>query len=233
MRRITLIYPYYENPAFFQRQLGHWNCMAADLREVISVVVVDDGSPSNPAEKIVRSCGNLGFDFRLFRIEVDVRWNWLAARNIAAHHATDKWILLTDMDHVVPLDVLRTLVSAELSDNTIYRFSRREHDGKQIHPHPNSWFMTRQMYWAIGGYDEDASGYYGTDGDYRRRAAETATVEILPLELERHEYQGDSSTTAYKRKQREDARGKQILRDKARRGLPPKVLSFPYHEVQI
>jgi len=48
----------------------------------------------------------------------------------------------------------------------------------------------------------------------------------------RHEYQGDSSTTAYLRKQPEDAGVKAII---AKRGRfwAPRVLSFPYHEVPV
>lgn len=231
-RRVTLIYPYYENPIFLETQLDHLaNEIPLELRRNLTLIIVDDGSPEHSAESVLlASHWSKIIGLRLFRIDVDVRWNWLAARNIAAHNADTQWISLTDMDHVYPEDTLRCLVYGLHDPSIIYRFSRI---GDKTHPHPNSWFMTRDMFWQIGGYDEDASGYYGTDGDYRRRCAATAPVEIMDEPLELREYRNDSSTTRYGRKEMQDATGKQILRDKSRKGLPPRTLSFPHHEVAL
>ena len=91
--------------------------------------------------------------------------------------------------------------------------------------------MTKALFWEIGGYDEALSGYYGTDGDYRRRLARHATIQILPVPLVRHEYVGDSSTTRYQRKQPEDAAVGRLIGAR-RPGWQPTVLSFPYHEVR-
>lgn len=226
---LTVIYPYYENPRFFSKQLGEWLSYPFEMQQKLRFIVVDDGSPKYPAEySIVRQTRE--FSLRVFRIEVDVRWNWLAARNIGQHYADEGWTLMTDMDHVIPEVTMAAVLSEDHDPNVIYRFSRREHDGTKIHPHPNSWLMTREMFWRVGGYDEVLSGHYGTDGEYRRRCAQTVRVEILPLELERHEYQGDSSTTHYKRKQPEDAAGKLMVKRRGP-GWKPRVLSFPYHEV--
>lgn len=224
-RDLTLVMPYYENPVFFARQCEHWRALPSELSRHLSIIVVDDGSRTTPIDSVLTKMSPV----RAFRIEVDVRWNWLAARNIGAHHARNGWLMLTDMDHVLPERTLRTLVYGQHSPATIYRFSRT---GTKTHPHPNSWFMTREMYWRVGGYDEALSGHYGTDGEYRRRCAATAPVRIMDVPLELHEHEGDSSTTHYLRKQVEDARGKQII--KARRpGWRPRVLSFPYHEISL
>lgn len=224
----TMIVPYYENPRFFERQIVNWSRLPVELRRFMSIIVVDDGSPENPAGDVLRSvhCENV----RLFRVLKDVRWNWLAARNIGAHKADTEWIMLTDMDHVLTVETLRTLVYGKHDPEIIYRFSRREHDGKAIHPHPNSWFMTKKMYWKIGGYDETLSGFYGTDGEYRRRCAKTAFIRIMHDELVRHEYVGDSSTIRYKRKQPEDAAVKKMIRARGP-GWRPKTLSYEYVEV--
>jgi hypothetical protein len=228
---VTYIYPYYDNPQFLAYQVARWSLYPQATRMHLRAIIVDDGSPTVPAVDVLRDLAQ-PFPIRLFRIEVDVRWNWLAARNIGAHHAEDGWLMLTDMDHVVDADVARWLVTGSFNPQWIYRFQRREHTGESIHPHPNSMFLTRGMFWKAGGYDEALSGHYGTDGDWRRRLAATAQVRQLPLELERHEYQGDSSTTAYKRKQPEDA-GKKAIIAKRGKDWRPKVLSFPYHEVPL
>jgi hypothetical protein len=241
-REFTLIMPYYENPEFLRYQLDRWRVLPVVLRENVELVLVDDASPAPTAADVLHAYrtmsarsvqfdwyGALPFRTRVFRVEQDVRWNWLAARNIGAHHASEGWVMLTDMDHVLPEHTLRTLVHGEFDEGTIYRFSRV---GAKTHPHPNSWWMTRRMYWRIGGYDEALSGHYGTDGEYRRRCASTAQIRIMRDPLELHEHELDASTASYKRKQPEDARGKQMIKARGK-GWAPRVLSFPYHQENL
>lgn len=227
-KSFTLIMPYYENPKWFRKQVMHLEKMWQH-RRMFETIVVDDGSPDNPAKDVLKGLLWPKW-FKMFRLEVDIRWNWLAARNIGAHHANDGWLLLTDIDHVLPPQTLDTLVLGRHDPSIIYRFSREEHTGEKIHPHPNSWFMTKEMYWKIGGYDERMVGYYGSDGYYRRRCAATAPIRIMTVPLIRHEFVDDSSTSHYKRKQPEDAKLRPLVRSLAK-GLRPKVLSFPYHEI--
>jgi hypothetical protein len=225
-KTFTMVYPYYEAPQFLDRQIAGWQLWPADLRAQVSAIVVDDGSPT-PA----RLPAMLPFAISLYRIEVDVRWNWLAARNIGAHHAPDGWLLVTDMDHVVPVETAQALVSGAHHPAVVYAFSRREHTGERVTPHSASFVMTRTMFWRIGGYDETLSGHYGTDGEYRRRVAAVAPIHVLADDLVRHEYVEDASTTRYQRKQPEDAAVKRLIA-KRRPGWTPKTLSFPYHEVR-
>lgn len=229
-RHVTFILPYYMNPVFLGQQLGWWRTYPASLRAHLSAIIVDDGSPV-PAEEVLRHA-EIPFPVRLFRIRQDVRWNWLAARNIGFNHASEGWCLVTDMDHVCPQSTAEALVYGKHDPGVIYGLSRIEHDGTKIAPHPNSWFLTRQMFWTVGGYDETLSGHYGTDGDWRRRLAATAPLRIIADRLIRHEYQQDSSTTAYLRKQPQDAEVKRLIGQRGK-GWTPKTLSFLYDEVAL
>ena len=231
-KMVQFIYPYYENPEFFGRQLQLWSSYDNELLDRLRVIVVDDGSPGVPASSAIRS--DLPFDLRLFRIEVDVRWNWLAARNIGMQYAREGWCVLTDMDHMVSAQTLRRIIFGQHDEQVIYRFSRRENTGEMIHPHPNSMLMTKAMFWRIGGYDEVLSGFYGTDGDWRRRCASAAKIRTLSDELERHERVVDSSTTKYLRKQPQDAGKKALIQARVKiKNWRPRTLSFPYHEVDL
>lgn len=227
---VTIIVPFYENAGFLRQQLRGWWDYSPSLRWNLSAVIVDDCSPT-PAYSVLRDV-QYPFPIRLFRIDRDVRWNWLAARNIGFHHAPDGWCLVTDMDHVIPNTTALTAVYGLKDPRAIYGFSRSESSGESIGPHCNSWLMTRKMFWKVGGYDERLSGYYGTDGDWRRRMAKVAPIEILTDRLIRYERIGDSSTTRYKRKQPEDAAVSKIIA-KRKPGWTPKTLSFPYAEVEL
>lgn len=230
---VTFILPYYENPLFLAKQLYQWSRYPKELRKHLSAMIVDDGSPDNPAEKVVKAIGGYKiFPIRLFRITVDIRWNWLAARNIAMTYAPDGWCAATDMDHVIPQETAEALVWGSHDERRIYRFSRVEHTGKPIHSHPNSWFMTRAMFWKFGGYDEALSGHYGTDGEARRRWVKTAPVQTLREVLIRHERDGDSSTVRYQRKEPIDRRAQEMIKARGK-DWKPKALSFPYHEVPL
>ena len=165
-KTVTFIYPYYDNAKFFRKQIAWWLEYPRDILEHVRVIVVDDGSPRFPALEVLQDMAPnaAGLRLRLFTIEVDVRWNWLAARNIGAHHASDGWLMLTDMDHVCPFPVAHRLQTLAHASTYIYRFSRHDYiEGDvpsivPIHSHPNSLFMTREMYWRVGGYDEALSG---------------------------------------------------------------------------
>jgi hypothetical protein len=225
IRPLTIVFPYYENPRFLETQAQTWRAYPADLLPHLTVIVVDDGSPDPCVKPSGVPCA-----VRLFRIGVDIRWNWLAARNIGAHHAHDGWLLLTDMDHVVPAETLRSVMTGTLDPGVVYAFSRREHTGEAIGPHSASFLMTREMFWKIGGYDEALSGHYGTDGDWRRRIWRVTGIQVLTDVLVRHEYQADSSTRRYLRKQPQDANVKRLVSQRGKHWRP-RVLSFPYEEM--
>jgi hypothetical protein len=57
-------------------------------------------------------------------------------------------------------------------------------------------------------------------------------VRTLHEELVRYEFERDSSTQRYLRKQPEDAGKKAIIKARGPRWRP-RALSFPYHEVEL
>lgn len=226
---VTFVLPYYDNPRFLRLQVAWWRTFPASLRSHLSAIVVDDGSPETPAAEALRGIER-PFPLRLFRITDDVPWNWLAARNIGMHAASG-WCVLTDIDHVIPQSTAAALVYGRHDPDVIYAFSRIEHTGESIAPHSASFFLTRELFWRIGGYDERLSGHYGSDGDWRRRCASVSPMHLLPDRLIRHEYQQDSSTTRYLRKKPEDTEAVRKIIAARAPSWSPRTLSFPYAEV--
>ncbi len=184
MKHITLVFPYYKNPDMFKRQQRHIMGLPHDLRSCLHVCVCDDGSPVDKAvDNIVEGFASSVASFQLFRILVDVRWNWIACRNLCISKARTEWVFHTDIDHTLPEATLRWLVSAYHNPAKVYfPFARVDAPDGTPNPkhHPNTWFHTVDMFNRIGGYDERFSGWYGTDSDFRCRAIE-ASGECVPV----------------------------------------------------
>lgn len=259
---VTLVLPYYRNAEMLGEQYERIAALPEDVRARVQLIVVDDGTPEPdlPASAVaipgglkrdviegepvdgfktftggdISALGIAGF--QLFRVDVDVRWNWLTCRNIGVHHAKTEWVLLTDVDHVVPEKTWRRITEKKLNPSKAYRFSRVDAPAfTPYKPHPNSWLMTRALFDKIGGYDERFSGFYGTDGEFRDRVrANSAEIVMLPEVLVRYprEVIADASTRAYGRKETQDHDGVTRIRAQiAREGGPARRLSFPYHKV--
>jgi hypothetical protein len=237
-RAVTLVFPYYENPEMLGDQLDALRQLPAEVRASLNLIVVDDGSPKAPAEPVAN-----GFlrsldlaSVQLFRVDVDVRWNWLTCRNIGVANAPSHWVLLTDIDHMVPEATFRRIQERKLDPTNAYRFSRVDApDLTPYKPHPNSWLFTRELFDKIGGYDERFSGFYGTDGEFRDRVrANSAQIIMLDDVLVRYprEVIADASTTQYGRKEKQDHDGVTRIRARiAKEGGRPVRLSFPFHKV--
>lgn len=242
-REITVVLPYYENAGMLAAQYAHFRQLPDDVRQVVNLIVVDDGSPKAPAfapgdvKTNPEALAELEIEtFQLYRVDVDVRWNWLTCRNIGVEKSTTQWVLLTDIDHVVPEKTFRRITEQKLDPTNAYRFSRVDApDLTPYKPHPNSWLMTTTLFDKIGGYDERFSGFYGTDGEFRDRVrANAKTIIILDEPLVRYprEVIPDASTTRYLRKQPEDHAGVTRIRAQiAAEGGRPHRLTFPFHRV--
>jgi hypothetical protein len=227
MKAVSLLFPYYDNPRMLERQLEQLSRYDPATLRALRLVVVDDGSQRHPAR--IASCP---VPFELYRCLVDVRWNWIFCRNLGVSRASTDWVVMTDIDHLVPAATARALVFDEHAEDVAYTFSRvSARSGEKERPHANSWFMTRRLFDAVGGYDERFAGCYGSDFDFAARVRATATVTQLASELERvpRSLVSDASTTRYKRTERL-GRIPKILRQRG--GERPLRLTFPWERVK-
>lgn len=244
MASLTLVMPYYENPGMLAKQYTEWERWPAEVQESIMVILVDDGSQLVPADRVNRSLHLPGI--QIWRVDEDRPWHQHAARNLGAHVAPDGWLLMTDMDHILTAENAESLLRRlpKMDAQAIYTLHRVEADtGEdtlnergQKKPHPNSFVLTRELYWRIGGYDEDYCGVYGTDSLFKRRAFAVGRKEHLKkVALVRYwrDLITDASTNAPRKEGRDPNALERIRAAKIARGEPDtvKVLQFKWERV--
>ncbi len=202
-RPMTIVMAYYENAEMLNRHLLEWVQYPARFKKNLRAIIVDDGSPKNPASQLMQQMIEVGFLVNLFRIKEDIPWNQNGARNLAMTHANG-WCLLTDMDHLLSVDQLPALFSMRLKKAKHYMPLRRKAITlEQYKRHPNTYVLHRDAYWDIGGFDESYAGYYGTDSTFRKRLKQNSKLvktDVFVMTLFGREVIADASTTVYGRK---------------------------------
>lgn len=237
MTPFTLVMAYYENAGMLAEQFRKLARLPEDIRKNLHLIVIDDGSPAAPALDVRTETppGHWLASFQLWRMCVDVRWNQDACRNVGVREAPTQWVLLTDMDHVADQLVWRRLMTEKLKKSRVYRFGRVTAPAMAPYkPHPNSWALTKNLYWDIGGYDEALAGNYGTDGDFLVRARRTAEICDLPEQLIRYprDLIPDASTTTLERKNQADKDNvNRIIHERRASGRAPLHFSFPCERI--
>lgn len=242
---LTLVMPYFENPTMLGLQFEGWRKWPGKYRNRLRVVLVDDGSENAPASTVARPSGLPAVE--IYRVTENRPWHQHGARNLGAHVAPEGWLLLTDMDHVLSPESAAMLFKAmdkgRLDPETIYMLDRVEADTglPTVHPvsgapkpHPNSFVVTRETFWRIGGYDERATGFYGTDSMFRARAFTRAKRGHLDIPLTRYwrDIVPDASTNGLPRKEGRDT-PERTAKLKAIAAAPDAIvtLDFPWERV--
>lgn len=189
-RELTIVFPHFCNLGMLAEQQRVWADYPKDLRSRLHVIVVDDCSPdgAQPSRESVTVSGLASF--RICRLLKKQRWNWLACRNLGAKLATTDWLLLTDIDHVVPASTLSRLLDGPLDPSEVYRFKRVTAGSlwpydpaaqPAYKPHNDTWCLPRAMFFdpRVFGYDERLSGCYGTSAEFKDRLVSVALVQVL------------------------------------------------------
>lgn len=186
-RRFSICMPYHDNPAMWEKQLLNAYGLPRYLKNEIEIVLCDDCSielPKPPTSWLVSP-------IQMFRLNgAHVPWSHRVASNVAVHESGSPFVIVTDIDHIVPEDTLQRLSVDpffEFSRDKVYTFERRNADGSRYKPHPDSWLMRREMWERIGGYDERYRGVYGQNMPFIERVRHhAAEIKSCGLDLVRY-----------------------------------------------
>lgn len=162
-----MIYPYYDSAEMLALHVENWNRYPFWLREYVTIVIVDDCSPTKPAKPVLE---DLRMPYELYRVQKDIRWNQHGARNLGALQAREgEWLFMSDMDIILPAEQAKLTFEQPHDPAKHYTFERIfAPDFLHRKYHCNTFLVTREKYWEAGGYDEDYCGHYGGDGSFLR-----------------------------------------------------------------
>jgi len=141
-----------------REHIKYWWTWPKEIAEQVLVILVDDGSPRNPAKDVLAEF-DLPVKVQLYRIKENIPWNYTGSKNLGFHVAPEGWVFSIDMDHVVTAESMESLFNTTLDPKCYYRPARYAvFNGKRIRPHGISFIITRELFWRAGGYDESYAG---------------------------------------------------------------------------
>lgn len=181
--KLSIIISILNSHEIFRRQLLHFSKM--NLPEDVEFIFIDDGSDP-PLELTSKAHSNVTLLFTN-----DKRpWTVELARNLGARMAVGEYLLMTDIDYIIPEQAIE---DALLLKEDKMRFKRQfgildeygsftqdldilrsyglleeriQRRGTQLSPHPNNFVMRKDTFWKLGGYREDlVNREYPNKGD--------------------------------------------------------------------
>lgn len=178
MEDLTIGFSYYDQPLMAQEWWPHLRPYPQTPR--VRFVLVDDASPNHALDvpEDIRAC----FDVRVYRVDQNIPWNQPGARNLIMHVAETSWVLLVDIDHIVPSVLVEQLAGFVPHESTYYKLGRydvRTHAPMPMNP--NQLLISRTDFWRAGGYDEDFCGHRGHDDHMLHRMLKARKVALSTL----------------------------------------------------
>lgn len=171
--KLSCIIPCLNSHEVVRRQLLHFSRMDMSDTEII---IVDDGSDPPLEHYFECQYDHDGCIPVSFIATHDKRpWTWALARNAGARIATGEYLLMFDVDHIVPGPAIRFLKNftgkkvqfirefGVLDENGVLTQDRDVladyglplEKGLSLGPLPNNFAIRRDLFWELGGYRED------------------------------------------------------------------------------
>ena len=178
--KITITMPYYEAPEMLKVHLENWCAYPDALADRVNIVLVDDGSPKYPAVEVLKSAKLPRSPIKLYRIQENIPWNHGGARNLGMHNVPDGWVVTTDIDLVLDAENAEKILDFNKDSKRVYQPNRLDlvsGEWVEMKRHPESFVMTKKMFWNIGGFDEDFTGWWnGTFTPFRKALQKKASI---------------------------------------------------------
>jgi len=187
--KISIVIPVLNSHEIVRRQVLFFKSM--DLPDDVEIIYVDDGS--DPPFK------QENYDLKNFRFiwTHDKRpWTWALARNRGAEAANGEYLIMTDLDYIIPKELIEFVRNfdgqymgfrrefgvltvngtftqdIDILESWGYDRSRYHERGFSMPAHTNNFALLRSLFFEMGGYREDRIGLpypQGEDNDWRKK----------------------------------------------------------------
>lgn len=213
--KLSIIISVLNSQEAFRRQCIYWKSHA--LASDIEFIIIDDGSDIPLTDTV--GVPNLQI-IRREPILIDGKRPWTVelARNLGARQSKGEYLLMTDIDYIIPKDAIETVYTLQEDKAGFHRSfgvldergtltqdfdilrqyglleSRIKERGFHLSPHPNNFIMRTSTFWQLGGYREDlvARPYPNRGDTYFKRtwaeAYEAGHVTIQDAKLRKTLY---------------------------------------------
>ena len=186
--KLSIIIAVLNSHEIVRRQILHFEKM--DIPDSVEILFIDDGSipPIASNTKLKNFFIYATNDFRPWTIEL--------ARNFGIKKARGEYILITDMDYIIPRETILDALTLQEDKSSIRREfgvldengnftqdlnvlrqwglteDRIRSRGVRMTPHPNNFIMRRSVFDIVGYFDESRVNRpypIGADAEFKRR----------------------------------------------------------------
>lgn len=166
--KLSIVIPVLASYEVVRRQLLHFERMG--LPADTELIIVDDGS-----DPPIENTSSLRDRLTILRTNDKRPWTWALARNAGARIAQGEYLLMFDVDHIVPrfaINFIREFTGLKVQfvrefgvldehgvltqdRDVLADYGLPRDKGLGIGPLPNNFAMRRDLFWELGGYRED------------------------------------------------------------------------------
>ena len=163
---LTLVQPFYGEVDRLKRlYYDSWTKYSKEIKNKLRIILVDDcGTPA-----IHETVANINIDsnlyIKVFRITNNLRYNTAGALNLGCTNASTDFILMMDNDCTFLPAEMHKVMQLRPLDGWLYKFKRNRITNdpklKAINRYlPCTNLLHRNVFTAVGGFDEDFTGEY-------------------------------------------------------------------------
>jgi len=167
MIMITICLSFFNQNDMLKFHIETWKNYSDEIKSKVKFSIVDDCSKTH-IEDIISEEMIKGIDIKIYRVHDDLICNIAGVRNLAAKECQTEWMIILDMDTVIPEESIKQIIElAEKNEKDVaYKFNRKvpnkpKHE-KNNKPHPAVCLIRKSDYWKAGGCEEDLVGHYGS-----------------------------------------------------------------------
>lgn len=173
--KITLGTTYFENPDNLFEFVKFHQPFVEEL------IIVDDGSTKYPISRYISYLSKFN-NLIVYQLKRDYGFNSHGCRNLIANKSSNDWIIFLDIDRVMldPELFISCLKNKKLQKNCRYRFlSFLGEPGNKIHGSVNDFFIYKNHFFSVGGYDEELQGIRNGDRFFFEQLKLNGTERLL------------------------------------------------------